>query len=244
MSAAWVSAFGATNFDQSRAGRLIDRTARHARKVGEGVGPGPGTKSATPVVPVVDGSDFDLGGEATIAPAPSKKNGDFESVLEAADSFATKTERKVTRGLRRTSGAIKTLSLEDDLAGMSIEDDEDLSAAIMASTRREPTIEITLVGRIKAWAEETYQLVTNPTPVQVNYVTIFFASAAFIVLLGVLTFAMGGVRLRGEIDAEQLNAKLASQGYYQMRQKMKVNQMKANAVDDIADAKLKVEKLG
>merc|ERR1740123_2066222 len=85
--------------------------SRCARPAGEGESGG----KAAGVTPVVDESDF--AGDAKPSSARKQKVEDFDSLLKAADRYSTKAERS-----KRKSKS-SALALDDDLKGMSLEDD-------------------------------------------------------------------------------------------------------------------------
>eukprot|EP00913_Durusdinium_trenchii_P012976 g12184.t1 len=116
---------------------------------------------------VVDDSDLD--GEGT--DAPDKKKAKFDDILTEADNFATSIERK-----SRRSTAVARVSLEDELRGLSLEDDTDLDMMMMSRARGGRAKETSLSYRINKWFEETKEMIVNPTRIQVTYGMIFFAT--------------------------------------------------------------------
>mmetsp|Transcript_19610 Transcript_19610/g.42868 ORF Transcript_19610/g.42868 Transcript_19610/m.42868 type:complete len:320 (+) Transcript_19610:73-1032(+) len=186
------------------------------------------TRGASQVAPVVDDSDFDLGGSATAsnnAPAKKSKAASFDSLLEAADNFATKKDRKKRRGIVRSETSAEKaedgLSLMDDIRGLSLEDDVDLDISMSSSARRQPKTEQSMEGRLGAWLSETWQLITNPTAIQINYVVIFASSVGFLLLLVLLTFSLGAVRLKGEIDYDAQKLQQSQSGFALRQQIMR-----------------------
>lgn len=171
-------------------------------------------KKAAAVMPVVDDSEFGGldGGPGGPEETGPKKKKPIDSLMEAADRFATKAERS-----RRRSKS-SAIMVEDDFQGLSLEDDlgTDLSAGMMARARTGKT-DVSLEGRLTKWAAETKELILNPTPIQVTYGVIFGASVLFLILIGVFAFSIGAVRLRGDgLDVER-RRQFAMQDPYTVR---------------------------
>jgi len=195
-----------------------------ARSAGESESGG----KAAGVIPVVDDSDF-AGDADTKKPAEARKKKieDFDSLLKAADRYSTKAERS-KRKSRSTA-----IALDDDLKGMSLEDDAGLEIDLMSRARTGKT-DVSLNGRLAKWARETQELVRNPTPVQVTFGVIFGASCLFIVLIGVLAFSMGAIRLRGDdLQVERRRQMDMNDPYIQRYQKMMEFKKAAMEVEDL-----------
>lgn len=116
----------------------------------------------------------------------------FTSIVAEADAFATRAERSSKRG------ALARVSLEDELAGLSLEDDTDLDAMMMSKARGGKAKSTSLAFRLTKWFEETSQTFQNPTKVQISYISIFFASFGALIVTAVMLFSVGGVRVQGD----------------------------------------------
>jgi len=147
--------------------------------------------------------------------------------LKAADRYSTKAERS-----KRKSKS-NAIALQDDLKGVSLEDDAGLEIDLMSRARTGKT-DTSLNGRLAKWARETQELVRNPTPVQVTFGVIFGASVLFIVLIGVLAFSMGAVRLRGDdLQVERRRQMDMNDPFIQRYQKMMEFKKAAMEVEDL-----------
>merc|ERR1712228_498709 len=105
----------------------------------------------------------------------------------------------------------------------------------MARARTGKT-DISIPGRLTKWAQETKELVTNPAPIQVTYVTIFLASAALLVVTGVVVFALGAVRLRGgQEDVERRRQMTMQDPYIIRRGQMMDFKKRAMMVDELKE---------
>jgi len=198
--------------------------SRSARPAGEGASGG----KAAGVIPVVDDSDF-AGDPEPKKPSESRKKKveDFDSLLKAADRYSTKADRQKRKS--RSSA----LALDDDLKGMSLEDDAGLEIDLMSRARTGKT-DVSLNGRLAKWARETQELVRNPTPVQVTFGVIFGASCLFVVLIFVLTYSMGAVRLRGDdLQVERRRQMEMNDPYIQRYQRMMEFKKSAMEVEDL-----------
>lgn len=214
------------------------RIGRHARKPGEapggasvtegGLGGQRAPAKVSGVTPVVDDSDFGLEDSGAGAGGKGQKES-FDTLMKAADRFATKKERSKRRSRSNA------LSLEDDLQGLSLEDDLDLSATMMARARTGKT-DVSLAGRLTKWAEETKELITNPTPIQITYGVIFGASVAFLFVIGLVAFSLGAVRLRGDgLDVERRRQMTMQDPFILQRAQMMDFKKRAMEVDDIRE---------
>lgn len=139
--------------------------------------------------PVVDDSDLDSDSNS----GSSKKKTGFDSLVDEADNFATQIERT-----NKKSNAMARVSLEEELRGLSLEDDTDMDVMMMNTARGGSARDSSLSFRLNRWFEETVELIQNPTKLQVTYAVIFFGCVAGLILMGVITFALGGVRLQGD----------------------------------------------
>jgi len=197
--------------------------------------------------PVVDDSDFD---DEKAAPGPSpppspppageggqikKSNRTLDSIMAAADSFALKKDRSKRAKPARTNSASLT-TLEEDFQGMSLENEADLSIS-MAATARSGKVDLSLETRLNKWLEESKQLISNPTEVQLTYSLIFVSTIALVFLLGIFTIAAGGVRTRGDDLAVDRRRQAVMQDAYIQRWNILIeNKKKFAAVEDIRDA--------
>ncbi|CAE8636730.1 unnamed protein product, partial [Polarella glacialis] len=138
------------------------QVARYAREPGSAPGSGSSRdqneylskKAATATV-----DDGDFSGEL-VKKSGAKASG-FNSLLAEADKFASKSDR--------TSRKSKSLSLEDELSGLSLEDDTDLDAIMMRRARGGKASDVSLSVRLSKWVEETKEIIANPTKQQVTY---------------------------------------------------------------------------
>jgi F0F1-type ATP synthase delta subunit len=170
--------------------------------------------------PVLDDSDFDLEDDSKNS---DKKTSDLNSILDAADKFAIKKDKQ-----KKKSSSL--MSLEDELKGMVIEDEADLSVGLMKRART-GKVDVSLEGRLSKWAMETKDLVTNPTKLQITYVTIFTGSVVLLILAGIFMFAAGAIHFKGEgIDWEE-RARAPESEEIRMYKRMKANREKAVDVD-------------
>eukprot|EP00929_Paragymnodinium_shiwhaense_P062022 TRINITY_DN3096_c0_g2_i1.p1 TRINITY_DN3096_c0_g2~~TRINITY_DN3096_c0_g2_i1.p1 ORF type:complete len:406 (+),score=138.58 TRINITY_DN3096_c0_g2_i1:107-1324(+) len=222
---AFVNAGGAASSFNNRL--LLERYALVARQA---------TAAASGDGVSVDSSgDGSSSGEAVTpsgkTPKTTKSAKSFESMLAAADEFTAKKDRK--KRSQPKTGQI-TVSLEDDLQGLSLVDDEDFSDSMEMAARRTPKMDVTLLGRFRAWASETWQLITNPTQMQVDFIVTFVAIFAFIMILFVLTYSAGGIKLRGQVNFEEKQMEQAQLPYYQRWQMAQVRRERFMAVDDIS----------
>lgn len=176
------------------------------------------------VGPVLDDSDFDLEDDSKKSDKQAK---DLNSILDAADKFAIKKDKQ---GKKSSS----LMSLEDELKGMALEDEVDLSVGLM-KTARTGKVDVSLEGRLAKWAMETKELVTNPTKLQLTYVTIFSASVALLVLTGVVTFATGAVHFKGEGIDYEARANTEEDPFIQRYKLIKANKEKMMSVKDVRD---------
>jgi len=123
----------------------------------------------------------------------TKTSSKFTSIVAEADAFTSKAERSSKRG-----SALARVSLEDELAGLSLEDDTDLDAMMMSKARGGKAKSTSLAFRLTKWFDETAETIKNPTKVQISYATIFLASFGILVVVSAMTFGIGGVRLQGD----------------------------------------------
>lgn len=207
------------------------RLARQAAEQGAAVGP------------VVDDSDF--GDEAAPAPAPPPspppagqggqiKNRTLDSIMSAADSFAIKKDRAKKKPARTNSASLSTI--EEDFQGMSLENEVDMSMS-MAATARSGKVDLSLETRLNKWVEESQELISNPTKVQLTYSIIFVSTIALVFLLGIFTISAGGVRTRGDDLAVDRRRQAVMQDAYIQRWNILIeNKKKFAAVEDIRDA--------
>jgi len=176
------------------------------------------------VGPVLDESDFDLEDDAKKS---DKKVKDLESILDAADKFAIKKDKQ-----KKKSSSL--MSLEDELKGMVLEDEVDLSSGLM-KTARTGKVDVSVEGRLAKWAAETKELITNPTKLQLTYIQIFGASVFLLVLAGIITFAVGAVHFKGEgIDFEERERKIKDP-WTERFELMRANREKMMTVKDLRE---------
>jgi len=172
------------------------------------------------ITPVVD--DSDLAGLDDDKPAGSddgkKKKTTFNSLLADADSFTKPAERSNKKALA------PRVSLEDELQGLSLEDDTDLDVMMMSSARGGRSKDVALSYRVNRWFEETKELFLNPSKIQVTYGIVFFSIVATLLLTGVITFALGGFRLEGDgIETARRRVAKMDDAFYQRKEIMKEN---------------------
>lgn len=142
---------------------------------------------------VVDDSDFD----SASAPVEVEKSG-LDSLLEEADSFALKKDRTRKKG--------KIASIEDELKGLSLEDDKD--QGFMQFARLKTTPDVSVEGRLGKWLQETKEFFANPTPQQIWFAGVTAFIFFGMILTGVVVFLMGGMHLRG--DEAEVQARRAT----------------------------------
>lgn len=198
---------------------------RNAREPGQASGSASKASSA-----VVDDSDLsDLPSEKLTKPdeGTKKKKKSFDSLIAEADAFSTKAERASKK-------STAMVSLEDELKGLSIEDDTELDAIMMATARGGKASDVSLSTRLTKWLEETKELIQNPTKQQVTYGVIFASSIGLLVLMFVITFALGGIRLQGDgvETARRRTAKL-NDAYMQSVAIMREQKKRLAEMDDI-----------
>lgn len=180
---------------------------------------------ASGVMPVVDTSDFDADGGSS----PGGKKESLESLMQAAKGFAAKKD------LARRA-AKNSLSLEDDLRGLSLEDDVDVSMDMVAAARRPASGDISLEGRFSAWLKETWSLITNPSPIQINYLFIFVASIGLLFVVALITFSLGGIKQRGEdADAMIRYDKMRRNSMVRKYDLIRANRERFEGVEDLAE---------
>jgi len=177
--------------------------------------------------PVVDDSDFsDSDGSKE---SKDKKRANFDDILTEADNFATSIERK-----SRRSTAVARVSLEDELRGLSLEDDTDLDMMMMSRARGGKARETSLTFRINKWFEETKEMIVNPTRIQVTYGMIFFSCFSSLILMGVITFSLGAVRLQGDGVETAMRQKIKDgDAFMQRYQQIRENKRRFAEMDDI-----------
>jgi len=146
------------------------------------------------ITPVVDDSDLDALDDDKSAGSSDgkKKKTTFNSLLADADSFTKPAERSNKKALA------PRVSLEDELKGLSLEDDTDLDVMMMGSARGGRSKDVALSYRVNRWFEETKELILNPAKIQVTYGIVFLSIVATLLLTGVITFALGGFRMTGD----------------------------------------------
>jgi len=192
----------------------------------------PGTDAKAPAAGPTDGFTGKEAEEERIKPASDKiekKADSFSALVKAADKFALKKERR-----KKKTRAI-SMSLEDDLMGRSIEDDLDidLKEGLEARARAPPKLDTSLEGRIKAWAGESLQLITNPTNQQADFVFIFLSTVAILILAAIAAISMGGIKLRGQVNTEERQMQIANQPFYKRMQLMSSQRDRFLQVSDI-----------
>jgi len=188
-------------------------------------------KGVTPVVDDSDLSDSDSSDSDKSEPSEpeSRKKASFDDILTEADNFATSIERKSKR-----STAVARVSLEDELRGLSLEEDTDLDMMMMSRARGGKAKTTTLSYRINRWFEETKEMITNPTRIQITYAMVFFSCFASLMIMGVITFALGGVRLQGDGVESAMRQKMMSGDAFMQRFNMiRENKRKFAEMDDI-----------
>ena len=189
-------------------------------------------KGATPVVDdsdLSDSADDKAESESSDEGSESRKKASFDDILTEADNFATSIERKSKR-----STAVARVSLEDELRGLSLEDDTDLDMMMMSRARGGKAKTTTLSYRINRWFEETKEMITNPTRIQITYAMVFFSCFASLIIMGVITFALGGVRLQGDGVETAMRAKMMNGDAFMQRFNMiRENKRRFAEMDDI-----------
>lgn len=184
-------------------------------------------ETGTGGTPVVDDSDFS--NDESKESKEGKKKANFDDILTEADNFATSIERK-----SRRSTAVARVSLEDELRGLSLEDDTDLDMMMMSRARGGKARETSLTYRINKWFEETKEMVTNPTRIQVTYGMIFFSCFSSLIIMGVITFALGAVRLQGDGVETAMRQKIKDgDAFMQRYQQIRENKRRFAEMDDI-----------
>ncbi|CAE6918525.1 unnamed protein product [Symbiodinium sp. CCMP2592] len=197
-------------------------------------GPSVSLRAAKGVTPVVDDSDLSDSdssdsGKSEPSEPESRKKASFDDILTEADNFATSIERKSKR-----STAVARVSLEDELRGLSLEEDTDLDMMMMSRARGGKAKTTTLSYRINRWFEETKEMITNPTRIQITYAMVFFSCFASLMIMGVITFALGGVRLQGDGVESAMRQKMMSGDAFMQRFNMiRENKRKFAEMDDI-----------
>ena len=118
--------------------------------------------------------------------------------------------------------------------GLSLEDDTDLDMMMMSRARGGKAKETSLSYRINKWFEETKEMITNPTRIQVTYGMIFFACFSSLIIMGVITFALGGVRLQGDGLETAMRQKIKDgDAFMQRYQMIRENKRRFAEMDDI-----------
>jgi len=143
--------------------------------------------------PVVDDSDFDLEDDNKKGQEQKAKAAQLDAILEAADNIASQKD-KIQQKKKATSSLA---SLEEELAGKTIEDDVDLSVGMMKAARS-GRVDTSLEGRIAKWFYESKELIQNPTKLQLTYLSIFFGSVSTIFWATVCVIALGALKYKGE----------------------------------------------
>merc|ERR1719247_685288 len=87
--------------------------------------------------------------------------------------------------------------------GRSLEDDLDLDIDMIGRARAPAKIDVSLQGQLAIWAGEMKQLIMDPTPVQVTYLSISMATFGTMFFLFIFVFSLGAVRMRGEVSLEE-----------------------------------------
>lgn len=126
----------------------------------------------------------------------------FDAIIKAASAFTTKAERAKRRQAKME--ALATITLEDNLRGMSLENAVDDSAAMIASARRKPKLDTNFEGRFRAWTIEMMNLMQNPSDMQRNYLIILTATILGALSASIIFISLGGVRLLGEEEEEMV----------------------------------------
>lgn len=202
---------------------------RHAAQGGRRAPQLSGRRATKGAGPVLDDSDFDIeddpkGGKKDSGKANTKE---LQSILDAADKFAIKKDKQ-----KKKSSSL--VSLEDELKGMAIEDEADLTGGLM-KTARTGKVDVSVEGRLAKWLGETQELISNPTKLQLTYATIFFGSVALLFLAGVVTFFSGAIHFKGEgIDYDSAQ-RMMEDPFSQRYKIIKANREKAMTVKNIGD---------
>lgn len=117
---------------------------------------------------------------------------------------------------------------------MSLEDDTDLDMMMMSRARGGKAKETSLSYRINKWFDETKEMITNPTRIQVTYGMIFFACFSSLIIMGVITFALGAVRLQGDGVETAMRQKIKDgDAFMQRYQQIRENKRRFAEMDDI-----------
>lgn len=124
----------------------------------------------------------------------------FDAIIKAASAFTTKAERAKRRQAKME--ALATITLEDNLRGMSLENAVDDSEAMIASARRKPKLDTNFEGRFKAWRIEMWNLIQNPSDMQRNYLIFFTGTVLATFSASLIFISLGGVRLLGEEEED------------------------------------------
>lgn len=225
VGASWAAswAFGKAEAFLPAAGRVASRVAMHAK-----------------VTPVVDDSDLDEApAKPKGAPASSKaQTASFEAMVEAAGDFSTKMDRSK----RKSRSGL--LSLEAELEGLSLEDEKDLDAQMMATARPAKRADVSLQTRLMKWWEETKMLMTNPTKGQLVYGSIFAFFVVCLIVTFIIVFSMGAISFKGDGEMfRRMEDNFWKDGYVERYRQISENRMKWRDLEDITDILMNENKM-
>eukprot|EP00930_Biecheleria_cincta_P048241 TRINITY_DN33593_c0_g1_i1.p1 TRINITY_DN33593_c0_g1~~TRINITY_DN33593_c0_g1_i1.p1 ORF type:complete len:288 (+),score=56.34 TRINITY_DN33593_c0_g1_i1:59-922(+) len=184
----------------------------------------------TGITPVVDDSDLDnLDDDKSAGSSDGKtKKTTFNSLLADADSFTKPAERSNRKALA------PRVSLEDELRGLSLEDDTDLDVMMMGSARGGKSKDVALSYRVNRWFEETKELILNPSKIQITYGIVFLSIVATLLLTGVITFALGGFRLEGDgVETARRRVANEADAFTQRKEIQRENRRRFAEMEDV-----------
>lgn len=155
------------------------------------------------------GNDHDQGkssNQVTTNEEPITSDAGIDSLLEAADEFAAQS--KSSQSLVRDPFADTSIvSLEEDLVGLTIEDDDwdiDNIDQMTATSGNKNTLDISLQGRFSAALSEFQEWLRNWNDLQVSYAGVFIGTALLVALTAVPVALLGGFSFRGARTADEL----------------------------------------
>jgi len=189
------------------------------------------------VAPIVDDSDIEDTPSEGSEEKPKNKKGasssssmeDFESLMKAADEFAAKKKKKST--------AIVQDSLEDDLRGLSVQDETDFKDITTGGFEGKRRLDLSLEGRFRQWAGETVALIRAPSKGQKRFVSVFASSLGLVILLFVVTLSLGAIKLKEDVDTAARNARLAKAPLIEIQRYADNYRQRAVQVERLSDLK-------
>mmetsp|Transcript_7530 Transcript_7530/g.13578 ORF Transcript_7530/g.13578 Transcript_7530/m.13578 type:complete len:296 (-) Transcript_7530:120-1007(-) len=182
-------------------------------------------------------SDSESSSEKPKSDKPKSKKGgssssstdDFESLMRAADEFAAKKKKKST--------AIVADPLEDDLRGLSVQDEADFKDITTGGFEGKRRLDLSLEGRFRQWAGETVALIRAPSKGQKRFVSVFASSLGLVILLFVVTFSLGAIKLKEDVDTAARNARLAKAPLIEIQRYADNYRQRAVQVERLSDLK-------